>query len=276
MYTVNYNEQKVVLDGVVNARQLGGYPAADGKHIKNNKLIRTGALSGASEKTLNLLSEKYKIKNIVDFRMAVETNVMPDHEIKGAKYTHISVLEDFPLNEKELEIYSRFLSIKETGPRYKLICGADLDLDMRDIYKSLAFGENGKEGYKRFFEILLENGDDGGLLFHCTQGKDRTGIAAALFLSALGTDKKTIISDYLMTNTACEPMLKKICEEVKGYTDDENVLEKAMFFESVNESYITCVLETMDKEYGSPLGYILNELGVGGADLKMLRDMYTK
>ena len=276
MYTANYKEQKVTLDGVPNARQLGGYPAADGKRVINNKIIRTGALSGASEKAAELLSEKYKIKNVVDFRMTMETQIMPDPEIKGAEYHHISVLEDFPMDEKTLELYRKFLAEKELGARYSMMLESDFTIDMRDIYKALAFSKTGKAGYKYFFELALESGESGGLLFHCTQGKDRTGIASALLLSALGTDKKTVIRDYLMTNTACEPMLDKIKKAVKEYTDNEKVLEMAMFFESVDESYITCVLDTMSKEYGSPLGYIQRELGMGGADIKMLRDMYTK
>ena len=52
--------------------------------------------------------------------------------------------------------------------------------------------------YKRFFEILI-NRQAAPLLFHCSAGKDRTGIAAALLLSALGVDKETVMQDYLLS-----------------------------------------------------------------------------
>ena len=273
---ISYEKQKIQLDGVPNARQLGGYIVSGGKRIKNNVILRTGALFAASVEVCTELSEKYRVSDIIDFRMEQEVSVMPDPDIMGAKYHHISVLNDIPMTKEDFEIYKELIKCGDMVIKYKKLYGTGIDISPDKVYRSLVFSDMGKEGYRRFFDILLKKSENSAILFHCTQGKDRTGMAAALLLAALGADRQTITEDYMMTNTACGSMLDKIKLEMQNENVDKAVLDFALFLESVDKSFIEAIFDIMDKEYGSVVGYLEKELGLTADAIEDLRKLYLE
>ena len=101
---LKYETQRIMLEGVQNARQLGGYIGTGGKRIKNNTILRTGMLFSASEAARSELSEKYRVSDIIDLRADNETKTMPEPEIKGARYHHLSVLNDLPVTEEDFKV----------------------------------------------------------------------------------------------------------------------------------------------------------------------------
>ena len=68
------------------------------------------------------------------------------------------------------------------------------------LYVNFLFSERGKSAYRALFRVLLELPEGRSVLWHCTDGKDRTGVASMLILAALGADRRTILEDYLLTN----------------------------------------------------------------------------
>ena len=153
---------------------------------------------------------------------------------------------------------------------------AHIDVSPAKVYKALAFSNDGIKGYKKFFDILLNKPDNAAVLFHCTQGKDRTGVAAILLLSALGADRKTVIEDYLMTNEACKPLLDSIRNDLEKANMPKEVLDLAMFIESVDISFIEPIFDVIDKEFGSVNGYLQTAIGLKAADIKRLREIYLE
>jgi protein-tyrosine phosphatase len=104
-------------------------------------------------------------------------------------------------------------------------------------------------------------------VFNCSAGKDRTGVAAALILSALGVDEETIVEDYLLSNRALDrggwaasPLLAKVSQDVV-----EAIL-------GVDASYIASALATVDERHGSLPRYLHDELGVTERDVRTLQD----
>ena len=270
----DYEVQKIELTGVPNARQLGGYIGHGGKKVKNNVLLRTGSLTGANENTIKQLETYYNLGSLIDLRMRPEREVQPDPVISGAEYYPLSVLDSLVVDEKDLEAYLKAFALADLGQRYKLLFESKIKIDTADIYSQIAFSESGIAGYTRMFEILLDNPENSAVLFHCTQGKDRTGIAAALILSALGVDRQTIIEDYLLTNVAYADTIEALREEVMRIKPE--MLEFALFVESVNAAFIQPVFDTMDKEYGSALGFIQNALKVSDKGIEVLRRLYLE
>ena len=127
------------------------------------------------------------------------------------------------------------------------------------------------------FEELLAVPDGGSLLFHCTQGKDRTGCAAMLILSALGVDEETIINDFMLTNTYNAKLISSQRKELieAGYTGDElQTLMSAK--DEVNEQYMRNALDWMKKNYGSVKGYITDALGITDDQLNTLKEKYLE
>ncbi|MBQ2664113.1 MAG: tyrosine-protein phosphatase [Clostridia bacterium] len=273
---VSYEKQKIILDGVSNARQLGGYRGTDGRRIKNNVLLRTGTLFAAPSDTLRKLSEVYRVSDIADLRMDQETATMPEPHIEGANYHHLSVLNNLPITKEDFELYKKLLKSDNLVLKYQTIYEQKIPIDMEQNYKTMVFSDEGKDGYKKFFEILLNKPENGAVLFHCTQGKDRTGTAAILILSALGVDRETIIADYMLTNKAYGFLLDGIRSELEAANVSKEVLDCALMLESVSEGLIVPMLEDMDREYGSVQGYLKEEFGLTESDMKQLNELYLE
>ena len=138
----------------------------------------------------------------------------------------------------------------------------------------ITFLENavGQKGYKEFLEILVKA--NGAVLWHCTSGKDRTGLAAMFILSVLGVDEDTIIKDYLLTNEYNAEKIAKTRTFFLEKTHDETIAEKAVILmDGVSEIPMKNVLAHIKKKYGSVMGYI-RFLGISDEEIEILREKY--
>ena len=101
----NVPRQNSAIDvsSVVNARQLGGYVCADGRKIKDGLLLRSAALSTLTDDDARTLAEKYRLKNVVDFRMRYEKDLFPDRPVEGSEYHWISVYDNFSFSPDMIE-----------------------------------------------------------------------------------------------------------------------------------------------------------------------------
>jgi protein-tyrosine phosphatase len=268
----------IILPGIPNARELGGYPVGD-KYIKNQVLIRSGSLSGASPEAVSILQDTYNLKHIVDFRMKDKSEKEPDPAISGVVYTSIPVMEieDFFSGLSDSKIAGQYssgsLNIESV---YKM--AFERGLLGPELYVRFLLGERGKKAYQSFFKILADHDpDEGAILWHCDDGKDRAGLAAMLLLSFLGADRDTIIADYLMTN---ESNAQKVEAARQKYGDrglDGDTLEAMIFVSGgVFAKYIDHAIETLDQKYGSVTGYIREELGFSDSDKKEFREKFLR
>ena len=134
----------------------------------------------------------------------------------------------------------------------------------------------GKESYKQFFRELIGLDEGRAVLFHCTQGKDRTGVAAMLILSALGVPEEVIIEDYMMTNIYNSNRIakeRKMLEVLNGLSP-EKIERYLMVMDKVSESTMTSVIAHLKEKYGSVKGFILTELEVSDTEIDMLKDKF--
>ena len=266
-------QQSISLNSIKNARELGGYRTADGRTVKNGLLLRTGKLDEISAADIKALTDIYRLEHIIDFRMSMELPGAPDPVIDGALYHHLDVID-----------VQAFFSEKMPG----IDIGALDDLQIAELtiqsgvqndrmYIGFLMGEMGKSAYSEFFRILLDAEPDRAVLWHCTGGKDRTGLAAMLLLSAFGVDEETIISDYLLTNTYNAPKIaatRSFLTE-KGY-DERFISQAVIVYAAVNESYMRNAIDYLKREYGSVTGYIRNELHIQQAEIDSLKEKYLR
>lgn len=264
-------KQSILLQSVFNARELGGYINNDGKAIKRNLLLRTGNLNNISDSDINVLKDNYRLSHIIDFRMAMEFNNASDPQIEGVKYHHLDVIDpsvfdsddmpDIELNKLDL-IQMTELSIRS----------GMLDENMYIVFLESEFG---KRAFSGFFRVLLESDTDRAILWHCTGGKDRTGIAAMLLLSALGVDEKTVIEDYLLTNVYNSHRIAATRQYLSEKGCDKSFIDKAVLvFDAVDESFMRNAVEHLKKSYGSVLGYIQNALEIKQSEIDILKEKY--
>ena len=177
-------ERILPFDGINNFRDLGGYRTMDERILKWGQLFRSGHLGTPSQFDQSLL-QNLGIKTIIDLRSPQERNKMPDTLFDGVANMHIPLFRSDPF------MYSHIMF-----QRHKL--GQRLE----DIYTTWVIDGSAKElGH---ILHIISDPDNLPLLFHCTAGKDRTGITAAILLLALGVSERTAIADYTLSNAAAD------------------------------------------------------------------------
>ncbi len=276
---VSLDKQKLSdIEGISNARQFGGYVNKEGKTFKQNVLIRTGAPGMGTEGDLKLLSEKYKVSDIVDLRMDQETQSVPEPEVEGATNHHIAMNISGKLaNLMTEENMKAYAEARATGDKGKLLMVLSESgvLPTPTMYEYF-LSDEAIAGFKEFFNILLNKPEGSSVLFHCSQGKDRTGMAAALVLYALDFDDETIMADYMLTNEANAAIIAADEKAISAYTDDPAVIERAKLVDAVSEELLSSTVEKMTEKYGSVKGYLHDAVGLSDADIAQLKDMYLK
>jgi protein-tyrosine phosphatase len=235
-------ERLLPTENLFNVRDLGGYAAGTGRQVKWGLLFRAGDLYEPSDGDLALL-EKKGIRTIVDFRGEQEAAHAPDCKIATVKKAVV-----LPLDAGNMMDLGRV----ERG-----VSGETL---MEELYRILA--DEGRPQYREFFKIISDK-ENAPLLFHCSAGKDRTGLAAALILSALGVDRELIYQDYVLSHTCLK-------DKYRAWFEKAPHLEPVM---SVRRSYLEAALARIDQDFGGMERYLKTELG---ADIGLLRELYTE
>ncbi len=229
------------IQGAYNVRDLGGYKTKDGRQVKWGKVIRSGDLNHLTDSDL-LYFSRIPLKSYIDFRDSAEIAAAPD------KYPPtVTHLYKLPILAGDLS------SISKLTPESALSMLGEMNKE---------FVKEWQPVYADFFKILMEE-DNSPLLFHCSAGKDRTGYAAALFLSSLGVDRETIIQDYMLS---AEYLKDKYAREIKAYP----VLAPLM---TVKREYIEAAFNLIDQEYGGMENYLTNYLYV---DLEKMKNLYLE
>ena len=240
-------------DGIENARDLGGLTRPDGAKIKNGVLLRTGHLGGASEPDLRRL-EEMGVGLVIDMRDRHERERSPDKTVPGARNVWCPPVPDL----------QAVIPIKSTVPR-------EVREVFHEFYRLLGLHPVAMEAYTSFFRELLSS-EGRPVLWHCTQGKDRTGVGAMLLLSALGFDRQTAIEEYLLTNRFAGTQLEAM--RLARASEEELALMGEVFpvFERNAQYYFDCI----GIEYGSVDNYLELVLGIGPAERAKLEEYYLE
>ncbi len=269
-------QQLLPVMGIVNARDIGGYTVQGGLCVRKGLLIRSAHLAEASDPDLQYLSDMGVVK-IIDFRMKEEKKGKMDGKVSGVEYI------DFPTNA------SGAVLATATEEEKKKFAGRKI-FDIRKIIVMAAFNEKAKIVAREMYPTLFNYPDcqkqmaaflqevvhteSGAIVFHCTQGKDRTGIASALILAALGVDRETIIKDFDVTNRVYEKDVIKFSRRVKLLGGKEEEIEVVKSFIGANTHNFIKTLDSIDAQYGSLEAYLKGPMGLTHDDISTLRKRY--
>ena len=249
------SKRAVKLQGAVNFRDLGGYATNDGKHIKWGKLYRSAALNqltAADEEKIQSLH----LSTVLDFRGPYEIKAAPDK---------------LPANITAVNLPAGSENIGDNNYMKQMIQSMKNDSAMISFYNTLApFHDR----YKPMFDLLLRENNDSALLFHCTAGKDRTGIAAALILYALGVDEKTIMDDYLATNYYRKNENEKAVNGMVTLYGLDKVTASNMMV--AKETYLNATFSAIRSNFGSVDNYLEKEMGLTKAKRKILKQKFLE
>ena len=266
------------LEGVSNAWQLGGYVTEDGRKVRENALLRTAALTNATEEDIRKLSEEYHVTAVVDFRSPVETTQAPEPEIPGAAYVNIS-MEDAKKQTDAMSDMAEMMSIEmqysdEPGRAAVEQIKLGLRSTNEDLYIEKITSETIDAGIREFLDVLLDQEEDGVVLYHCKNGKDRTGTATMVLLTLLGVDKETILDDFDLTNVFMAEAIDAEAAQAAQYTDDEAVLEVVRVMAGVSRDFMARAFDYAEEQSGSMLAYVRQRYNVTDEELVRLRELY--
>ena len=272
---VTKEAQALLVTGIENARQLGGYETADGRHVKKDALLRTARLSDAPPEELAALKDIYHLGIVVDFRTLAEREGAPDPEIDGVDNIVLDVLDEGSRTGAGAAI----AGIYENGgaePAEVMLNIIRSGCVSERMYADMAFDPAAEKGFRDFFRILLENGGQKAVLWHCSGGKDRTGAAAVLLLLALGVNKETALRDFELTNEFLREKIAYMESRAAELTDDPEEIAWVKDMTGVNRKYMEKLLDTLEEKYGSQERYLTEGLGLDRAELEQLREMYLE
>ena len=242
-YGKHIPETNIKAKKVYNFRTVGNIKNTEGRTLKTGILYRSGHLHKLKKRSFKTI-EELGIKEVIDLRNTKEITKQPDRLPDDIIYKKYSAFED----EGDQLAQAKKLVLK--GKVY----GADADKRMLDFYEEY-IAEN-PEVIKTIVTEILDSGHP--VLYHCTAGKDRTGIITALILTILKFDKETIYNEYLLSNNYREELVMKRLRLANTLhflypKMDINVLEKLSW---VEEDYLDSAFNEIDKKYGSVENYI--------------------
>lgn len=202
--------------------------------LKTGLLYRGPQLVELSREDKELLFGKCGIATVIDLRAPEEVEENPDADIPGVENINLPLLTIPEMSEM---VESRYPNVPHSY--------------------ALAVRPEKKGIWTRVFDVLLEK--EGGILLHCSQGKDRTGIVAAVILSALGLSKETVFKDYLLTNESLS-----MPDEYRQYADtlppETKKLFMGLFF--ADQDFLLGAFDEIEKVYGGFDNFLLEACGL--------------
>ena len=264
---IELKNQLIGITSAHNARQLGGYQIGD-QRIKDNLLLRTAKISELSEEDSTLLCDKYKVQCIYDFRGKKESLSAPDVIPGKARYLSLAL----SFSEDENETDTKFENEEQMiGMLLQYADHPSVQAMCTSMYDVIFFEESSQEVYRQFFaDLLTVKPENGAVLWHCTQGKDRAGSASAMLLAALGADRELIMADFILSKDYYDPMTSKIKTETESQKTVINTLISA------NPAIFEATLNKVDEKYGSLRNYLTECIGVTPEMMNILRDRYLE
>ena len=267
------------LAGVSNARDIGGYKTADGKTVRAGMLIRTGELINANDADKNTLTDTYNVKTIIDLRYDSEIAQSPELTLPGATNIHIPILKDILASSSSTK-ESHTASSSAKLDKLDILIGyvksiGDVNNTINNGYISMVTDDYSINGYKKFFDTILSS-HNGAIVYHCSGGKDRTGVASMLLLSALSVDRKTAEDDYMLTYDFIKSSIDMtvIGAADKGASKDvQNGIKLVM---GVDRKWADSVFDSINTKYGSMDNFLKVKLDLTPDKIKQLKQIYLQ
>ena len=245
--------RELTLEGAVNFRDLGGYVATDFRRISMGRIYRAGDISKLTDADMEEMKRR-KIYTVIDFRGEDEAVAAPDRLLPAADYLRL------PAGSEKSADWSSFTQGYASGIEVMIAFYSDVSVF--------------RERYRPFFRKLLMLPDTSAVVFHCSAGKDRTGIATALFLYAMDVPMETIMNDYVATNH----FRREENEKIINYLTTEQGIDLRMATEimDANPLYLETAFQTLKKQYGSIDSFLYRELGINEAAKLILREKFLR
>lgn len=251
----------IALEGGVNFRDVGGYTTVDGRRVRRGMLYRSGALHAITERDLTRLTE-LGIKLVCDLRSHDEAQAEPDRLPPGVRHQHMPLIS----TDEHLDRRSRFFAL--------LFNRRKLAGMMPEFYRRVIIDQNAT----LYGSLLRQFADSENLpaVVHCTAGKDRTGVAAALLLTLLGVPEETVVADYALSNRDYQHFYVYGNRAVQSLARLGIRAEHIQPLLIADPRTIRSALAHICERYGGIVPYLRGAAGLDDATLERLRAVFLE
>lgn len=233
-----------------NLRDLGGYVTTDGRRVKPGLLYRSGRLDNLNEGEQQLLAA-LGIRRLCDFRTRAEIEEHANPELGASLVEHCQ-------DSSTADLTGALEALLAQERQGKSVDWVEV---MQHSYRGM--GSRYAAQFRAMFDALKSE-DALPMLFRCSAGKDRTGVAAALLLSILGVPEETVVADYRLSE------LYPVAAFGSEVFPSE--LIKLPALKATHPEYIRAALDGIRAEYGSLDRYVHEVLGFSERDIIKLRE----
>lgn len=254
--------ENIALAGSKNVRDLGGI-AVDGGTVRNRLLLRGGNLFACTPRDAGILRDEYGLSLIVDLRTSSERDEKPDVRVPDAENMHM------PLFDESTVGITRERSFSAIGELAKI---AEYIPDLEDLYRLMVSAECRDRLALAVRTVMSAVVEGRTVLFHCTEGKDRTGLLAAILLSMLGASREAILADYLFTNTVNTRKANRYYRLVRLLNRDKAAAEKMHAVFLARAEYLDAALDSIDENWGGMAPFVEQGLDVDSACLDAFKE----
>ena len=242
-----------------NIRDIGGkYKDVT---LKENMLLRGRTFLNLSDEQKNILKDKYHLKTIIDLRSHDEAEYDVEQIIDGVNYEIIPIFEREKggISHKQDEKVDEFQVYRQLPT-------------MDRIYLGMLHGQSLKNMGLVIGRIIDAKDDDFAIYFHCSEGKDRTGLIAAILLLILGVSRKEIIKDYMFTNKMANKKAFKYYMKIKYVQFDPRFALKVGRTFLAKKKYIETLFNIIDNEYDSLDNFLKEGLNLNLKEVESFKE----
>ena len=251
---MNRDAAVVPLTGAMNCRDIGGYPATQDRRVRTNAIFRSDRLSQLTDDDQEELAG-YGIRTVIDFRTSAEAS-----RDVSRLWSTVTTHAPLPIGD-EIAQQQEFVDRIRSGE----ITSVTVD-DVVDSYLDM-LSDSGFQ-FASFLELTADL-DCWPLLFHCTAGKDRTGIAAALILELCGVERELVLDDYELTNVLrSERRIEELKPSLEAAGVNIDAIRPAL---SAPRIAMARTLDDIDKTHGGVEAFVVDELHVDPDSIAVLR-----
>ncbi|MBQ9067216.1 MAG: tyrosine-protein phosphatase [Clostridia bacterium] len=243
-----------------NFRDMGGLTCPEGMRIRKWKLFRAPAIAPRTDADWNFL-EDLGLETIIDFRTDAEIREKQDRLPSSCDYVHAEV---FPAEQYPYLLETRKARLRVLTLRGRRI--SKLKQNKLNSYREMPFSE----AYQAVFSAM-----DGGktIAFHCSEGKDRTGICAAILEYAFGRSEEQILEEYLRSNELRPGKPYRILKTL-GFPED--LREDISYCTTVHKELLLMAKSEILARYGSLDGYLRSGLGITPERVERWKTFYLE
>ena len=237
---------------------LGGLSTADGRTVAPQRLLRGGSLFRIGRRGVQRL-RAHNLHTVLDLRTHAEALQRPDRIIAGVQYAHIPLFEERVVGITREKTHNYLAMLRNMT-------------DIANLYAAMVTDPYCLAHLGQVLRFVMQRAAEGTVLYHCTAGKDRTGLVTALLLSVLRVDKTQIFDNYTAINRYQRGIAKGCYALAFLLTFDRSLAVKGKDYFTADPRYLQVAFDVIDQRYGGVETFITQVLGVDVATQRAFCD----